>query len=126
MSVGPWCHSPGIQRLTQGLAAAVQRFATGTFMLWFPIKDSTTVAPFKAALESSGYGKLLWVEFAVRAPDAEQKLAATGLAILNPPFRLEEQLRTLLPFLAERLMQGAGARSDIKRLAGEQASRGAV
>ena len=97
----------------QGLAAAVQRFATGTYILWFPVKDRLSVAPFESAMKNAGYPKLLWVELAVRAPDAGQKLAATGLAILNPPYRLEEQLRTLLPFLADVLAQGTGGKVHV-------------
>ncbi len=117
--IDPPFEEPGeFQRLTQGLAAATQRFATGTFILWFPIKDRMTVAPFRHALENSRTSKLLWVEFATRTPDAEQKLSAAGLAILNPPFRLEEQLGALLPFLAERMGQGPGTGFHIERIAG--------
>ncbi len=117
--IDPPFEEPGeFHRLTQGLAAAKQRFATGTFILWFPIKDRMTVAPFRHALDNSGMSKLLWVEFATRTPDAEQKLSAAGLAILNPPFQLEGKLRALLPFLAELMRQGPGAGFHIERIGG--------
>ena len=119
--IDPPFEEPGeFQRLTQGLAAAVQRFATGPFILWFPIKDRASAA-FAASLKDAGYDKMLWVELAVRTPDPEQKLAAAGLAILNPPHRLEGQLRLVLPFLAGRLAQANGARAHMTWLSGEHA-----
>ena len=98
------------QRLAQGLAAAVRRFATGTYILWFPIKDDVTALHFRETLLAAHYDKLLWVELAVRAPASDLKLSANGLVILNPPYRLDEQVQILLPFLADRLVQGPGAR----------------
>ena len=119
--IDPPFEQPGeFQRLAQGLKAAAQRFATGVFILWFPIKDAETVAPFQRALEALGLPKLLWVEFQVATPDTEAKLSATGLAILNPPFRLDAQLETLLQFLVERLEIGPGARARMTWLSGER------
>ncbi len=116
----PFEEAGEFQRLAQGLKAAAQRFATGVYILWFPIKDAATVAPFQRALQTLALPKLLWVEFQVATPDVEAKLSATGLAILNPPFRLDSQLETLLQFLVERLENGPGARARMTWLSGEQ------
>jgi 23S rRNA (adenine2030-N6)-methyltransferase len=45
------------------------------------------------------------------APAAE-RLAGTGLIIVNPPWRLETELTTLLPALAAVLAQNGRARLD--------------
>jgi 23S rRNA A2030 N6-methylase RlmJ len=36
------------------------------------------------------------------------------MLIVNPPWTLERDLGVLLPFLADRLAQGAGARAAIR------------
>lgn len=109
--IDPPFEEPGeLERLAQGLAQGVRRFATGTYILWFPIKDEASHARFRATLGEAGYDKLLLVELAVRSPDTTGRLTATGLAILNPPFQLDAQLRVLLPFLEKRLAQGPGSR----------------
>ena len=105
----PFEEAGELDRLLAGLGAAVRRFATGTYLLWFPIKNVAAITRFKTALTATQYPKLLVAELWVRAHDPAGKLGGTGLAILNPPFSLEAQLRVLLPFLAERLAQGPGA-----------------
>ena len=110
MLVDPPFEEPGeLERMAQGLAAAVRRFATGTYLLWYPIKDPQAVMSFRRLLRSAGYPKLLVAELNLRETEPAGRLTGTGLALLNPPFGLENQLRLLLAFLAERLAQGSGA-----------------
>ncbi len=103
-------------RLSQGLAQAVQRFATGTVLLWFPIKDERAIGAFETALGRLSLDKLLWLELRTEAIASAERLAGTGLVVLNPPFQLEAQLRLLLPFLAERLATGEGAGWQLRRI----------
>lgn len=104
----PYEEASDFDRLVAGLAQAVQRFATGTYMLWFPIKDQRAVAGLERSLRRSGLTNLLWAEMRVRSMDGE-RLAGSGLAILNPPFTLADQLAGLLPYLTQRLSQDAGS-----------------
>lgn len=103
-------------RLAKGLDQAMRRFATGTYLLWFPIKDRLAVAAFEAALGRRGLDRLLWVELHTEAIAAAERLAGSGLVVLNPPFRLEQQLQVLLPVLAERLATGPGGGCSLRRL----------
>lgn len=106
--VDPPFEEPGeFERAVQGLAAAVERFATGTYLLWYPIKNTGAVAAFKRRLAAAGHDKLMAVE--LRVGMSGEGLEAAGVIVLNPPFRLEAELAVLLPFLAERLATGPGA-----------------
>jgi 23S rRNA (adenine2030-N6)-methyltransferase len=98
-----------LDRLLAALREGLKRFATGTYILWLPIKDRQATARFELQLGSLGLEKVLRVEFAVGGDPESQGLGAAGLVIVNPPFRLEEQLEVLLPFLAERLGRDAQA-----------------
>ncbi len=97
-----------MERLVKALREAVKRFATGTYVLWYPIKDVAKVRRFKRALRELGLAKLLVAELSIRPDGDPAVLSGTGLAILNPPFEIERQLRVLLPFLAQRLAVAPG------------------
>lgn len=118
--IDPPFEEPGeFERIAQGLAAAVRRFATGTYVLWFPIKSTAPVTDFYRRLTAMSLPKLLKLELLVHEPRDPERLNGTGVAMLNPPYRLEEQMRTILPFLAGRLAQGPGARHHMGWLSGE-------
>ena len=95
--------------VTRGLAEALKRFATGTFVVWYPVKDMDPVNGFHAWLARLGLAKSLRIELYTRAPDTAERLNGCGLLVVNPPWTLEAQMRVLLPFLAELLAIGPGA-----------------
>jgi 23S rRNA (adenine2030-N6)-methyltransferase len=103
------------ERLVTALEEGHRRFATGTYLLWFPIKDARAVAAFEAGLARLELDKLLWVELRLAPGATGERLRGSGLAILNPPFRLAEQLETLLPFLADRLGRDGEASWSVRR-----------
>ena len=102
--IDPPFEQPGeLDRLVDGLREAVSRFATGIYMLWYPIKNPKMIATFHSALTIGGYPKLLVAELMLRAPHDIDRLNGTGIAILNPPWQLDDQLNKLLPFLSSRM-----------------------
>ena len=115
----PFEESGELARLSIALADAVRRFATGTFVLWYPIKDQRPVFAFRRELVDRGFEKLLSVELLVK-PANTDGLAGCGLAILNPPYGLKDKLDILLPFLAEIFAQAPGASSEVRWLATER------
>jgi 23S rRNA (adenine2030-N6)-methyltransferase len=87
------------ERLLRALQQGLRRFATGCYAVWYPIKDDAAAA-FVAALGSL---KLLTLELRLGDPVEPGKLAACGLAVLNPPWKFEEAMREALPWVALRL-----------------------
>lgn len=111
----PFEDAGDLERLATGLSAAVRRFATGIYILWFPIKDGAVVDRLRRSLSPAVAGNLIVAELRVSALASAEKLAGCGLAIVNPPFMLADQLNLLLPFLAEWLSQGPGASGTLHR-----------
>jgi 23S rRNA (adenine2030-N6)-methyltransferase len=109
----PFEETGEFERMAGGLQAALRRFVTGTYLLWMPIKDPAASENFFRALADMRVPKTLRVELFIRAPRDPSSLNGAGLVVVNPPYRLDETLRELLPFLAERLAQGPGARHAI-------------
>jgi 23S rRNA (adenine2030-N6)-methyltransferase len=116
----PFEEAGEFERIVEGLANAARRFATGTFVIWYPIKDARAVARFRRELSKLGLSKLYMVELTIRAVPVKGELSASGLIILNPPFTLPAKLGELAPFLAARLAQGRGASCNLEWLSHDQ------
>lgn len=106
-------------RLTHALEIARARFGHGSYMIWLPMKDHKAVQVFYDHLRTSG-GKILLAELQVA--HAKDRMAATALVIINPPWRLDESLGAVLPWLGQRMAQGEGANGRVRWLAGEAAA----
>jgi len=119
----PFEEAGDLDRLREGLRQAVERFATGIYLLWYPIKDTEPIAALERSLLADGHARLLKVELSIRPPRSPDVLNGAGLFILNPPYLLDETLRQLVPFLAGRLAQGPKGASQVVWLRGEKARR---
>ncbi len=95
--------------LAAAVADAMRRFATGTVLIWYPIKDIDTVAAFHQSIAGLRIAKVLVAELYLRAPRRVDVLNGCGLVIINPPYTLAGQLQRLLPILSRLLQQDAGA-----------------
>ena len=106
-------------RLVDGLAKAHRRWPGGIFALWYPLKDRAAVNRFRADLVETGIPKILDIRFEVRPPSPEPRLDGTGMIVVNPPYPLEAELRTLLPALKTLLAESPHAKWAVEWLAGE-------
>lgn len=106
-------------RLVEGLIKAHRRWPGGIYALWYPIKDRTAGNRFRADLAATGIPKILDLRFEVRPPSPEPRFDGTGMIIVNPPYRLETELLTLLPALSIILAEGPRAKWAVAWIAGE-------
>lgn len=88
-------------------------WATGVFAVWYPLKAGAPVARLKKALATSGVRKILVAEIEVWPADTPFRLNGCGMAVINPPWRLDAELERALPPLAERLRQGPHAAARV-------------
>jgi 23S rRNA (adenine2030-N6)-methyltransferase len=118
--VDPPFEEPGeFARLTEGLVKAHKRFATGTYALWYPLKDMAGVSGFIGALKATGIAKILRIEVIIRRPQDPPRLFGTGMIVVNPPFTLAADLKQLLPPLATLLADEGQGGSRIEWISGE-------
>ena len=95
--------------LLRALRHGLRRFATGCYAVWYPIKDEEAVRSFMVSLAET---RPLVLELRLgHDAVAAGKLAACGLAVINPPWKFEEAMREALPWIAARL--GPGVRATI-------------
>ena len=94
-------------RVLAGLELAHERWPLGTYCIWYPLTDRAGPLRFQRDLERSGIRKVLDVQLSVLPIDAQVGMAGAGLAIVNPPWMLDERLKELLPQL-HRLLSPDG------------------
>jgi 23S rRNA (adenine2030-N6)-methyltransferase len=105
-----------LERLAEAIAAGLQRFASGVFLAWYPIKEARTTARFNKAVTSRVAGKLLSLEVLIQQPSNRQRLNGCGLLIANPPFTFAGILNSAGPALARLLAVGPGANCSVRWL----------
>ncbi|MCA8888114.1 MAG: 23S rRNA (adenine(2030)-N(6))-methyltransferase RlmJ [Parvularculaceae bacterium] len=106
--IDPPFEAPGeYARLAEALRDGLKRWASGTFMIWHPLKDARGYADFLHTVHVLAPPRLLTAELMVKA-DAPGVLSGSGLVVVNPTFGLADSLREILPFLAEVLGAGEG------------------
>lgn len=104
----PFEQGDDLQNSVRALDETLARMRQAIVCLWYPVKDLAQLRRFYQALEKSNAPTLLRVELYVNKPDDPSSLNGSGMVICNPPWGLEDELKQLLPVLAETLQQGEG------------------
>jgi 23S rRNA (adenine2030-N6)-methyltransferase len=91
------------QTVAERLAEAWRKWPTGIYCVWYPVMDARLVERFLGRIEALGIERVLRAEIEVHKAAPGRGLGACGLLIVNPPWKLDEELRVLLPALAARM-----------------------
>ncbi len=91
------------QQIATVLAAGLERFETGVFAVWYPIKKQHDTDLWLARITRGIERPTLVVELCVSAPDHAAGLNGSGMLVVNPPWQFDsdaaawqEQLHQLL------------------------------
>jgi 23S rRNA (adenine2030-N6)-methyltransferase len=94
----------------KGITNANERFAGGTHMMWYPVKNRKACDEFRTELYKTRIPAILDVSLEVRRPKGlKETFDGTGLAIVNPPYTLEQELKLILPWLKTVLEENKGS-----------------
>ena len=91
------------ERITATLGAACRKWAHGVTVIWYPLKDRTTHARWKAQLRKLGIAKVLGVEHWLYDTAQPGIYNGAGLFIVNPPYAFTQALPPLLEALRAAL-----------------------
>jgi 23S rRNA (adenine2030-N6)-methyltransferase len=108
----PFEQAEDFTRLAHRLETAHRKWASGIYLLWYPIKGHQEPDALARRLKRSGIARILRAEFAVGATPSQGPLAGCGLIVVNPPWTLENELAAILP----ELVQALGSRNSNYRL----------
>ena len=92
------------------LRDGMQRFATGTYAVWYPLLQRRESIQLPDNLRRAAGADWLDIALQVRAPSPEGLgLHGSGMFIVNPPWTCAEQMRVIMPWLTRALAQDAAA-----------------
>jgi 23S rRNA (adenine2030-N6)-methyltransferase len=77
--------------LAQTVREAWRKFATGIYLIWYPVKSEAEANSFTGEVLAGGMDKALGIEIAIAASD--DRLARAGLLVVNPPYGFEDAMR---------------------------------
>ncbi len=100
------------KRIIDGVIEGQKRFSNGVFAIWYADKNVTDTAKFIKGLQAVS-PKLLDIRMQVQNPNNISGLASSGMAIINPPFGLEDYLKPAIAQLCDILKKGEGEKYSI-------------
>lgn len=113
--IDPPFEEPGdYTRLANVLDTARRKWASGTYLLWYPIKGRPEPDALAKRIRRFNMPKVMRVELTVSPLSDPTRLNGCGLIVLNPPWKLETELSAMLPILAALLCRAGkgGSRVD--------------
>ena len=90
------------------LKSAYQRFATGTYCIWYPLVDNKLHDQLLRGLTDVGAERNLRIEFYLTAA-AKAGMTGCGLWIINPPYKLDEEVKLVLDSLRKLFNPGVSS-----------------
>jgi len=106
-------------RVARAVREALERWPQATCAIWYPVKQRRSLQPFFRKLEAIPARSVLLAELLVHPDDSPLRLNGSGMAILNPPWKLDEAIAPALPFL-QRTLGGPGASTRLEWLKREE------
>lgn len=94
--------------VVQAIAQSYKRWATGVYAIWYPVVNRCDIDDMLEGLESLGIRKILQIELGVSPDTNERGMTASGMIVINPPWKLISQMESVLPFLKQAIAPATG------------------
>ena len=107
------------QNVVSALQAFYKRFPGGCYLLWYPVVTRSLSRAMERALKTSGIKNMLLLELGVKPDAPGLGMTACGLIIVNPPWALADEMKALMPWLAETLGENQQGHYRIEQLVAE-------
>jgi 23S rRNA (adenine2030-N6)-methyltransferase len=109
-----------LKTMLQAFAAAYERWPSGIFLMWYPIRSATQRRQVHARFEALGIPKMLYADLAIHPDDAGVGLAGSGLMIVNPPFGADEHLAAAYAAIHRTIAAPGSGYVEVARLTPER------
>ncbi|WP_374483401.1 23S rRNA (adenine(2030)-N(6))-methyltransferase RlmJ [Zoogloea sp.] len=97
------------------LKESLRRFATGTYVVWYPKLQSMQSRELPDKLKRLPINSWLNVSLDVQKPSEDGfGMHGSGLFVINPPWTLPEMLKKVMPYLVEVLGLDDGAKFELE------------
>ena len=96
------------EQVVKTVKKAVERFNSGTIMIWYPVVSRERIDAMEAGLIASGIRNIQLFELATQADTDEHGMTASGMIVINPPWTLKKTMDECLPELVSFLSGEGG------------------
>jgi len=111
----PYEEKADYQRVINSIEDSLRRFATGTYLIWYPLLQRDEPKQMITALQELNINSWLNVSIKVSQPASTGLgMFGSGMYILNPPWTLPTLLEESLPYLAQLLGQDETVSTELK------------
>jgi 23S rRNA (adenine2030-N6)-methyltransferase len=107
------------QLVVDALKEMHKRFATGCYLLWYPVVARKRNQYMERALQTSGIKNIQLYELGIQPDSDEFGMTACGMVVINPPWTLLADMQQVLPWLTDVLGQNQQGHYRIEQLVGE-------
>jgi len=94
--------------IQRGVAETLRRLPGAVVAVWYPVTERARTDEFHRGLPELGV-PALFAEITVAGDKSALRMKGCGLLILNPPWQIEGEIRTVLPVLVQRMQIEPGA-----------------
>jgi len=91
------------QQLVKQVIQAHKRFATGTFLIWYPVVLRQRIDEMEMAFKKSGITNIQLFELGIVPDHPEHGMTSSGMIVINPPWTLWAAMEECLPYLVDTL-----------------------
>jgi len=106
----PYENADELKQLNQVLPLALKRWETGIYAIWYPIKERAPIERFHRTLKETIERPMLVLELSIYPEDVPGHFNGCGLAIINPPWQFDQEMKAVLAWLWKALsVNGQGA-----------------
>lgn len=107
------------QKIPAALLEAYKRFATGIYLLWYPVVSRTQTQRMIDGIVNLGIKRISQFELAIKPDNNQKGMTASGMIVINPPWKLHQQMQTIMPWLTDILDTKQTGSFTIKQLVSE-------
>lgn len=103
------------QRVVDCMQDSLKRFATGTYLVWYPLLQRPEPLAMVQAFTELQPNNYLNVSLSIQAPSADGfGMFGSGMFIINPPWTLPKMLDESMPLLCDLLALDSSASFTLK------------
>jgi len=114
----PYERTDEFAAVLRAIVAGYEKFNSGVFVAWYPVKSRAPVRAFLDAVKASKLRDVVAAEFLLREASDPGRLNGCGVMVVNPPFGFEDAAMPVLQAFMDVLGE-AGAACSVTRVVDE-------
>jgi 23S rRNA (adenine2030-N6)-methyltransferase len=115
----PYEATDEFDQILVALREGLRRLPSCTFAVWYPLTERAAVDQFFSELLTQPVPPCWTAEVVVVGPESTARMKGCGLLVVNPPWKLDEEIRPVVDWLGDTLARSPSAASGVRWLVTE-------